>query len=57
MFVRRDNFVPIRVDYYDENQPDRKLKTLKQSRPETYLNAVWEEVKLRLLLWENLRYA
>lgn len=31
MFVRRDNFVPIQVDYYDENQPDRKIKTLKQS--------------------------
>ncbi len=31
MFVRRDNFVPIRVDYYDEKQPDLKLKTLKQS--------------------------
>ena len=31
MFVRRDNFVPIRVDYHDENQPDLKLKTLKQS--------------------------
>ena len=31
MFVRQDNFVPVIVDYYDENQPDRKIKTLKQS--------------------------
>ncbi len=31
MFVRQDNFVPVRVDYYDENQPDRKIKTLEQS--------------------------
>lgn len=31
MFVRRDNFVPIRMDYYIEDQPDIKIKTLKQS--------------------------
>jgi hypothetical protein len=31
MFVHRDNFVPIQVDYYDEDHPDLKIKTLKQS--------------------------
>jgi hypothetical protein len=35
MFVRQDNFVPIRVNYYDENEPDLKIKSLKQSDIQT----------------------
>ncbi|MBN1779710.1 outer membrane lipoprotein-sorting protein [bacterium] len=31
MFVRQDNFVPVRIVYYDENHPDELLKTLTQS--------------------------
>jgi len=31
MWIRQDNFVPIRLDYYDENHPDRVKKRLVQS--------------------------
>ena len=32
MFVRQDNFVPIRIEYYDESNPDKLLKVLIQSQ-------------------------
>ncbi len=31
MWVRKSDFVPLVIDYYDENNPDRVLKTLTQS--------------------------
>jgi len=31
LWVNKENFVPIVIDYYDENAPDRVLKTLIQS--------------------------
>jgi hypothetical protein len=35
MFIRQDNFVPVRIEYFDENHPDRLLKTLIQSSIQT----------------------
>jgi len=31
LWVNKDNFVPVVIDYYDEDAPDRVLKTLTQS--------------------------
>jgi outer membrane lipoprotein-sorting protein len=31
LWVKKDNFVPVVIDYYDEDAPDRVLKTLVQS--------------------------
>ena len=31
IWVNKENFVPVVIDYYDENTPDRVLKTLIQS--------------------------
>ncbi|MBN2102506.1 outer membrane lipoprotein-sorting protein [bacterium] len=31
MYILKENFVPVRVEYYDEDHPDRLLKTLIQS--------------------------
>jgi hypothetical protein len=35
MFIQQDNFIPVRIEYFDENHPDRLLKTLIQSDIQT----------------------